>query len=83
MENQRKWIKNREFPCNAHEEVGNSSPEFWLYKQCAIRVRMCSASEDMQYKRGCAVRIRHIVSTSKDVQYKQVDNQVLVQEGST
>ena len=30
----------------------------------------------------CAVRIRHIISTSKDVQYKQVNHQVLL-SGST
>ena len=29
-----------------------------------------------------AVRIRYIISTSKDVQYKQVDHQVLVQRGT-
>ena len=29
----------------------------------------------------CAVRIRHIISTSEDVQYKQVNHQVLVQRG--
>ena len=27
----------------------------------------------------CAVRISHIISTSEDVQYKQVNHQVLVQ----
>ena len=30
----------------------------------------------------CAVRIRHIISTSEDVQYKQVNHQVLVQRGT-
>ena len=30
----------------------------------------------------CAVRIRHIISTSEDVQYKQVNYQVLVQRGT-
>ena len=29
------------------------------------------------------VRIRHIISTSEDVQYKQVNNQVLIQRGAT
>ena len=43
---------------------------------------MCSTSEDVQYKQGCAVRIRHIISAIKDVQYKQVDHQVLVQVGT-
>ena len=28
----------------------------------------------------CAVRIRHIISTSEDVQYKQVNHQVLAQK---
>ena len=30
----------------------------------------------------CAVRIKHIISTSEDVQYKQVNHQVLVQKGT-
>ena len=30
----------------------------------------------------CAVRIRHIISTTEDVQYKQVNHQVLVQRGT-
>ena len=34
-----------------------------------------------QYKL-CAVRTRHIISTSEDVQYKQVNHQVLVQMGT-
>ena len=34
-----------------------------------------------QYKL-CAVRIRHIFSTSEDVQCKQVNHQVLVQRGT-
>ena len=34
-----------------------------------------------QYKL-CAVQIRHIISTSEDVQYKQVNHQVLVQRGT-
>ena len=29
----------------------------------------------------CAVRIRHIISTSEDVKYKQVNHQVLEQRG--
>ena len=36
----------------------------------------------MQYEQGCAVQIRHIVGTSEDVQYKQVNHQVLVQGGT-
>ena len=31
----------------------------------------------------CAVRIRHIISTSEDVRYKQVNHQVLLQGGTT
>ena len=31
----------------------------------------------------CAVRIRHIISTSEDVHYKQVNHQVLVHRGTT
>ena len=34
-----------------------------------------------QYKL-CSVRIRHIISTSEDAQYKQVNHQVLVQRGT-
>ena len=34
-----------------------------------------------QYKL-CAVRIRHVISTSGDVQYKQVNHQVLVHRGT-
>ena len=34
-----------------------------------------------QYKL-CAVRIRHIISTSEDVRYKQVNHQVLVQRST-
>ena len=30
----------------------------------------------------CAVRIRHIISTSEDVQYRQVNHQVLVERGT-
>ena len=30
----------------------------------------------------CAVQIRHIISTIEDVQYKQVNHQVLVQRGT-
>ena len=63
---------------------------------------ICSTSEDVQhsmnqahpqYKRRCAIRRRHIISTNEDVQYEQgtssvqmrmcstrkVDHQVLVQ----
>ena len=29
----------------------------------------------------CAVQIRHIISTSEDVQYKQVNHQVLIRHG--
>ena len=35
-----------------------------------MQARMCSTSEDMQYKRGYAVQAR-ICSTSEDVQYKR------------
>ena len=49
-------------------------------------------SEDVQYKRGCSVQIRHIFSneqeraaqirhifsTSEDVQYKQVDLEFII-----
>ena len=35
----------------------------------------------MQYKL-CAVRIRYIISTREDVQYRQVNNQVLVKMGT-
>ena len=41
---------------------------------------MWSTSDDVQYKRGYAVQLRHIFSTSADVQYKQEDHKVLVQE---
>ena len=45
---------------------------------------MCSANHaHVQYKWGCAVQIRHIISTSEDVQCKRVDHQVLVQGGTT
>ena len=30
----------------------------------------------------CAVRMRHIISTSEDMQYKQVNHQVLLSGGS-
>ena len=52
---------------------------------------MCHTSEDVQCKRRCSEQIRHIFSTSKTricsmnqrhQQYKQVDDQVLVQEGT-
>ena len=37
----------------------------------SVQARMCSTNQaHLQYKRGCAVRIRHIFSTSEDVQYK-------------
>ena len=33
---------------------------------------MCSAYQaHVQNKRGCAIRIRHIIRTSEDVQYKE------------
>ena len=35
-------------------------------------------SEDVQYKRGCAVQIKHIFSAREDVQYKQVDHHVFI-----
>ena len=58
---------------------------------------MCSSSEDVQNKQGCAVQINHSFSTREDVQYEsgtssvqmrlcstsQVDHQVLVQGGTT
>ena len=40
-------------------------------------------SKNVQYMQGCTVPIRHIISTSEDVQYKQVNHQVLAQEGTT
>ena len=47
----------------------------------SVQARMCSTSEAyLQYERGCAAQIRHIFSTSEDVQYKQVDYKVLVKE---
>ena len=42
---------------------------------------MFNMIEDVQYKQGCAVQIRHIFSRSEDVQCKQVDHQVLVLGG--
>ena len=32
---------------------------------------MCNTSKDVQYKRECAVQLRHIFNTNKNVQYKQ------------
>ena len=40
-------------------------------------------SKDMQYMQGCALQIRHIISTSDDMQWKQVNHQVLVQGCTT
>ena len=37
-------------------------------------------SKNVQYMEGCTVPI---ISTSEDVQYKQVNHQVLAQEGTT
>ena len=37
----------------------------------------------VHYGQGCALGIRHISSTSKDVQYKWADHQVSVQEDAT
>ena len=37
----------------------------------------------MQNEQGCVVQIRHIISTSEFVQYKQINHQVLVQGGTT
>ena len=55
---------------DVHYESGTSSEQ----------ARMCSKSKaHFQYKQGCAIRIVHIISTSKDVQYKRVDHQALVQ----
>ena len=37
----------------------------------SVRARICSTSvAHLQYDRGCAVRARHIFSTSEDVQYE-------------
>ena len=36
----------------------------------------------LQYKQRCSVKVRHIFNMSEDVQYKQVDHQVLVQGGT-
>ena len=44
---------------------------------------MWSTSDDVQYKRGCAVKLRHIFSISEDVQYKQINHHILVQGGTT
>ena len=45
---------------------------------------MCSTNQaHLQYKRGCAVRIRHINQYKRGWQDKHVDNQVLVQGGTT
>ena len=43
---------------------------------------MCSMCKDVQYVQRCAVPIRYIISTSEDVHYKQVNHQVLAQEGT-
>ena len=60
----------------------------------SVQARMCSTNQaHHQYRRGYAVRIKHILSASEDVQYKSgassvqaricsksdVDHQVLVQ----
>ena len=37
----------------------------------------------MQYMKGCAIQMGHIISTSEDVQYKQVNNKPLVQGSTT
>ena len=38
----------------------------------SVQARMCITSQShLQYKRGCVVQIRHILSKSQDVQYKQ------------
>ena len=44
---------------------------------------MCSTSDNVQFRRGCAVQLRHIFGTNEDVQCKQEDHQVLVQGGTT
>ena len=37
----------------------------------SVQARMCSTNQEhLQYKRGCAVRIRQMFSTSEDVQYE-------------
>ena len=37
---------------------------------------ICNMSEDVQYKRECAVLIRYIFGMSKDMKCMQVDHQV-------
>ena len=37
----------------------------------------------VHYGKGCALEIRHVISASKDVQYKRVDHQILVHEDTT
>ena len=50
--------------CSTSEDMQYESGKY------SVQARMCSTNQaHHQYKRGCAVRIRHI-STSKDVQYK-------------
>ena len=44
---------------------------------------MCSSSEDVQFKRGCTVRIRHIFITSEDVQYESGTKSVRTKMYST
>ena len=47
-----------------------------------MRQYFSSCINYVQYKQGCAVRIKNIlISISKNVQYKQVNHQVLVWEG--
>ena len=45
-----------------------------------VQVRMCNTGKaHLQYRRGSAARIRHIFSTSEDVQHKQGRSSVLAQ----
>ena len=51
---------------------------------CAVGIGyLFSASNDVQDKSGTssvqAIRIRHIISTSENMQYKQANHEVLVQ----
>ena len=51
--------------CSASEDVQHESSPF------SVQAKICSTSKaHLHYKRGCAVRIRHIISTREDVQYK-------------
>ena len=50
-----------------------------LQKLCAVWGRVYSTNQaPLQYKRWSTVQIRHFINASKDVQYKQVNHQILV-----